>query len=63
MSLLLVNKKHLKTFALDVCQNKAYFKGKKVRVAASYYDKWDAALKRQIVADIAAMPSKGITLQ
>ena len=63
MPALLVNKAHLKRFALDCCENKAYFKGKKVRVSASYYEKWDAALKRQIVADIAAMPSKGITLQ
>ena len=60
---LLVKKKYLKLFAIGCCANKAHFKGKKVRVAASYYVKWDAALKRQIAADIEAYPSKGITLQ
>jgi hypothetical protein len=60
---LLINRKHLKLFALACCENRAYFRGKKVRVAASYYVKWDAMLKRAIVADIEAQPSKGVTLQ
>lgn len=59
---LLVNKKHVKLFAIACAQNRAHFRGKKVRVSAEFYAKCDAALKQLIATDVASRPSKGITL-
>jgi hypothetical protein len=56
----LINKKHVKQFALDCAKNRAH---KLTRVGGEFYIKCEAQMKEFIRRHVQGLPSKGKTIR